>query len=104
MKNMKKSIPEYIKVLSGNDFDVLEEIFIDKYSQILDLYWLISDYSDFVVSMKYKKTKKDVLKIELVLAKISVNKVLEDISESICEHDNVVVWNEKKVIHIEISK
>ena len=54
--------------------------------------------------MKYKKTKKDVLKIELVLAKISVNKVLEDISESICEHDNVVVWNEKKVIHIEISK
>ena len=52
MKNMKKSIPEDIKVLSGNDFDVLEEIFIDKYSQMLDLYWLISDYSDFVVSIK----------------------------------------------------
>ena len=33
-------MPAYITELSGNDFEVLEEIFVDKYNKFIHLYWL----------------------------------------------------------------
>lgn len=101
---MKKSMPEYIATLSDNDFEILEEIFEDKYKKFLDVYWLIRDYSDYITTLKYKKTKKDILKIEFTITKLSVNKVMEGINSNIKSGSNILVTNDGKTIKIEITK
>ena len=101
---MKKSMPEYIAALSDNDYDILEEIFTDKYQKFVQLYWLICRYSDYISSLSYKVTKKDVLKVDLTLAKLKVSKVLDEMNSEISDDSNILVWNEKKIIHIEITK
>lgn len=101
---MKKSMPEYVLALSDGDYDILEEIFTEKYQKFVQLYWLICKYSDYITSLSYKETKKEVLKVDLTLAKLKVSKVLEDMNSEILDDDDILVWNEKKVIHIEITK
>ena len=39
-------MPAYITELSDNDFEVLEEIFIEKYNKFIHLYWLLKEYSE----------------------------------------------------------
>ena len=89
-------MPEYVLALSDADYDILEEIFTEKYQKFVQLYWLICKYSDYITSLSYKETKKEVLKVDLTLAKLKVSKVLEDMNSEILD--------EKKVIHIEITK
>ena len=101
---MKKSMPEYIATLSDNDFEILEEIFEDKYKKFLDLYWLIRDFSDYITSLKYKKTKKDILKIEFTITKIKVSDVLEKINSNINSDSGILVTNEGKIIKVEIIR
>lgn len=101
---MKKSMPEYMKVLSDDDYEIMEELFTEKYRKFTELYWLIRDFSDYITSLRYKKTKKDILKITMTLTKIDIDQVMGLIDEKIESNDHVSVWNEKKVIHIEIHK
>ena len=58
---MKKSMPEYIKALSDDKFEILQEIFENKYFKFLQLYWLIRQYSDYISSLKYKSTKRETI-------------------------------------------
>ena len=102
--DMKKSMPEYIATLSDDDFEILEEIFEDKYQKFLDVYWLIRDYSEYITTLKYKKTKKEILKIEFTVTKISVDKVMDQINSNIKSGSNILVTNDGKVIKIEITK
>lgn len=101
---MKKSMPEYIATLSDNDFDILEEIFLDKYDKFLNVYWLIRDYSDYITTLKYKKTSKETLKIEFTVTKLSVDKVINEINSNIKSDSNVEVSKDSKIIKIKITK
>lgn len=101
---MKKSMPEYISALSDNNYEILEEIMEKKFHKFRQLYWLIKDYSDYTSSLSYKVTKHDVLKVDMTLEKLKVEKVMEKLSDSIPDGANILIWNDKKVIHIEISK
>ena len=78
---MKKSISEYINALSDGDFDILEEIFCEKYNQMLDLYWLIREYSDVTSSLTYNRCEEsEVLKIEMTLVNVKPKDVIKAIS------------------------
>lgn len=101
---MKKTVPAYITALSNDDMEILEDIFYHKYKKFMELFWLIKDYSDYTKSITYKKTKKDVLKIELVLAHLDTEKVMEEIQSNISKRSDVLIWNNNKIIHIEIKK
>lgn len=102
---MKKSMPEFITALSDNNFDVLEEIFLDKFLKFSQLYWLLKDYSDYITSLSYKETKKDKLKVEVTFAKLKMDKILSELNESISEDaNNILIWNNKKILHIEITR
>ena len=97
-------MPEYIAILSESDFTILEEIFEEKFSKFQEVYWLIRDYSDYITSLKYKKTKKEKLKIEFTLAKLDVAKVVNQINSKITDDSNIFVTTEGKIIKIEITK
>lgn len=101
---MKKSMPEYITTLSENDFEILEEIFIDKYDKFLNVYWLIRDYSDYITTLKYKKTSKETLKIEFTVAKLSVDKVINEINSNVKADSGIEVSKDSKIIKIKITK
>ena len=102
---MKKSIPEYIKALSDNDFEILEEIFCEKYSQMIELYWLIRGYSDVTSSLTYDKCdNQNTLKIQMVLVNVKPKDVVKNLNSNIEDGTNVNIWNVGKVIHIEITK
>lgn len=104
---MKKSIPEYINTLSDGDFEILEEIFDDKYYQMKALYWLICDYSDVTTSLTYDgSVDSNVLRIEMTLVNKKPKKVVEEIESNIDEDSDisVSVWHEGKVIYLELIK
>ena len=102
MKRMKQNMPEYITVLSNNNYDVFEEIFLDKYEKFIELLWLIKNFSDNTKTLKYKTTKKNILKIELVVENISAKEVLSSIKKKIKGRDNIKAVLKNDVINIEI--
>ena len=102
MKRMKQNMPEYITVLSDNNYDVFEEIFLDKYVKFIELFWLIKNFSDNTKTLKYKTTKKNILKIELVVENISAKEVLSSIKKKIKGRDNIKAVLKNDVINIEI--
>lgn len=99
---MKQNMPEYITVLSNNNYDVFEEIFLDKYEKFIELFWLIKNFSDNTKTLKYKTTKKNILKIELVVENISAKEVLSSIKKKIKGRDNIKAVLKNDVINIEI--
>ena len=99
---MKQNMPEYITVLSDNNYDVFEEIFLDKYEKFIELFWLIKNFSDNTKTLKYKTTKKNILKIELVVENITAKEVLSSIKKKIKGRDNIKAVLKNDVINIEI--
>lgn len=101
---MKKNMPEYITTLSDNNYEILEEIFEDKYHKFTQLYWLLKEYSDSITSLKYKSTDKDVLKIHMTVEGLDNDEVVDEIRNNIGEDCNVDIWNDGDIIHIKITK
>src|SRR5574344_2114725 len=101
---MKKTMVEYISVLSENKIDLLEEIIKHKYKKFTELYWMLKDYSNYISSLKYKSTKKEILKIEVKFSGIDVEKILTDLNNSIPEGSSALIWNKGKTIIMEITK
>ena len=100
---MKRNMPEYISVLSDNNYEIFEEIFNDKYKNFIEMYWLIRNFSDNTKSLKYKTTKKNILKIELVVENIDTKKVLSSIKKKIKDKNNInVEIKDDDIIKIEI--
>ena len=101
---MKKSMTEYISLLSEDDFEILEEIFEDKYKKFVSIYWMLCDYSEYITSLKYKKTKKDTLKIEVTLSS-NIDKLINNINSKISDDNLISVDKEDdNVIRIKIVK
>ena len=90
--------------LMSDNFEILEEIFEYKYRKFVSLYWLISEYSDCITSMKYKNTKKETLKIDITLSS-KVDKLVKKINKSnISEDSQLTVDVDGDTIKIEITK
>lgn len=101
---MKKSIPEYINVLSEDNYEIFEEIFINKYRKFMYLYWLITDFDEYIDTLKYKTTKKDKLKIVMYLKDIDTDYVLSRLQDKSSNDENVLIYIEDDKIKIEIIK
>lgn len=96
-----KSMPEYISDLSGDDFEVLEEIFLEKYQKFIQLYWLINGYSDDIKDLCYNSKGDSELNISFKVSGISSDSLVEELSET--GSDNVKVYSEKKKVFISIT-
>lgn len=104
---MDKKISDYVKALSSNDFDVLEEIFLKKYRKFLRCYYIISDYSDQITYLSYDKLKDDnKLRISFTVSGKSktVDKIMSEIAKSVKGSDDVLIYNQKKTITVEITQ
>lgn len=104
---MKKNIAVYLTTLSENDYDILEEIIIDKYQQFIDAYWYLREYSDYISRLQYKKTKKHNLKLEISMVKLPMKEVVEEIRKRIPEvskKNEVDLSYEGRVLYLTIRR
>lgn len=101
---MKKSMTEYMSTLSENNMDILENIIQHKYRKFIALYWMLRDYSDYLVSLKYKETNHDSLKIEFRVANININDVVNGLLSSVDDSVQVDVKKGKNSITLDIQK
>lgn len=99
---MLQTMPSYICAMSEGDIDVLEEIFIDKYFEFINLYWMLRDYSDHINSLTYDKKKKDSLSIKFTLDKLNPEDVVHELKR--LNNNNVKVSRSKEKIQIIINK
>jgi hypothetical protein len=95
---------EYISALSENNFEILEKIIQKKYRKFTAMYWMLKEYSNHVAALKYKDTDNDVLEIEVTLSGVNIDTVMENLQSSMPDDFSILIWNEKKKIHIEITK
>ena len=103
---MKKTMTDYVNALSDQDFEILEDIFENKFLKFRMVYDIISGYSEYISNLKYKKTKKEILKIEVTINTKNIDDIMSEIISYISENDidNVLICNEGNVVKIEISK
>lgn len=102
---MKKSITNYLYALSENDYDILFEIISLKYRKFIQLYWMLRDFSDNIVGLRYKeKTEKEILKITVTFSGITTKEVEKKLLEDLSDSDEVKIKTTKKEIHIEINR
>lgn len=102
---MKKSMTNYLYALSEDDMDVLYEIIAMKYRKFIRLYWLLKDFSDNIIKLKYKeKTELNVLKIVVVFSNIDVDKICKKLTSSLDDSDNITIESTKNEINIKILK
>lgn len=97
---MHSSMPAYITELSDNDFDILEEIFIDKYQKFIQLYWLLKEYSDNIARLQYNNSDKNELNISMKVVNIKPDVIISELSENIDDGDDITIYNNKKIIQI----
>lgn len=97
---MHSSMPAYITELSDNDFDILEEIFIDKYQKFIQLYWLLKEYSDNIARLQYNNSDKNELNISMKIVNIKPDVIISELSENIDDGDDITIYNNKKIIQI----
>lgn len=103
---MKKSITNYLYALSEDDMDILYEIIAMKYRKFIQLYWLLKDFSNNIIKLKYKeKTEKNILKIVVGFSDINVNNVVDRLQNEInkSDRDITVELSDNEIIII-ISK
>lgn len=93
-------MPAYINELSGNDFEVLEELFIDKYNKFIHLYWLLKEYSENIANLQYNNSSKDELNISMKVVNIKPSSIIEELSNSIDSDEAITIWNHKSKIQI----
>ena len=93
-----------MSTLSENNFEILKELMQKKYKKFICLYWLLKEFSDNIAQLKYKDTSHDLLKIEVKISGLNIDDVMDTLVDHITEGDEVLIWNEKNRINIEIRK
>ena len=79
---MERTIPSYIESTCSGDFEILEEIFEDKYTEFLECYWLLKEYSEFITNISYEKHKKN-LELDIFFKKLKTSDIIENLIENI---------------------
>ena len=98
---MVKSMTAYVAALSGDNYDILEEIFLEKFKKFSCLYWLICDYTEYIDELQYNKTDNDILSIDVVMTS-KAKKLLEKINKQ--NEEGVTASCSNKTVSIEIRK
>lgn len=102
---MKKSMVDYLYALSENSYDTLYEIMSSKYRKFIRVYWLLKDYSDYIIALKYKeKTEKEKLKITVTFSGIDVDEVADKLKADLNPSDEVKIKVDKNNIDIDIHR
>ena len=102
---MKKSMTDYLYALSENSYDILYEIISEKYRKFIRIYWLLKEFSDNIIMLKYKeKTEKEKLKISVSFSGINANDVADKLRSCITDSDEIQIGVNKNNIDIEIYK
>jgi hypothetical protein len=99
---MNPSLSEYLYVVAEDDFDKLHEIFSYKYRKFITAYWLLKDFSDYIVGLKYKdKDAKNTLKLTITVAGIKSSTLYDALQQQIESIDgdiNVSCSNKTEVL------
>lgn len=98
-----KSIDNFFIGLSNNDFDSLEEIIIDKYFELRDLYFIIKEYDSWFNNINYNNGKKLSITLDIVsdvnkedFIDIIFNRVRSDKFKcNLCENNSICIVLEK---------
>lgn len=78
---MNATIPDYLSLLSMDQYDILEDIFEHRFIECIELYWLIKKYSDHITKLQYDVTKRSSsLKVKLKVRGKKVEKLVEELS------------------------
>jgi len=100
---LERTIPSYMQSACSGDFEILEEIFEDKYSEFLDCYWLLKEYTEFITDFVYERNKKD-LEINISFKDLKISEVLSGLKENIPNGKHVDISSNKKVIYLVFHK
>lgn len=100
---MERTIPSYIESACSGDFEILEEIFEDKYSEFLDCYWLLKEYTEFITSLDYERNKKN-LELNVSFKDLKISDVVEGLKENIPDGKNVDISSKNKVVYLVFYK
>ena len=96
---------DYLYALSENSYDTLYEIMSLKYRKFIRIYWLLKDYSDNIIALKYKeKSDTDRLKIRATFSGIDTEKVAENLRLCTDTSDEIHINVKNDNIDIEIFK
>lgn len=102
---MIRNIPSCIKELSGDDFDIFEDIIEKKYKKFIGFYRLIENVSDSVRSLHYNFTSNENLDVDITFLKnVDIESIKMELEQSInnSKYECDIVVN-KHTISISIS-
>jgi hypothetical protein len=104
---LKKSIPDYMLELA-NDLDGLETIFLNKYFEFIQMYWLLKDYSENISKLVYDEDDEEKgLKIKVKINNVKTKDVVKQLiseANTYVDADNINIWDDRKGIHIHIKE
>lgn len=66
---MKKSLTEYLSVLTNADVDIFEEILSKKYRKFIKFFTLVKDYTEYISKLEYELSDSDTLCVKIVFTK-----------------------------------
>ena len=109
------TIPSYIFQLLNicddetveDQCEVLENIFENKYSECIEIYWLIKKYAENISDLSYSHKQNKKLKsltVTMKLKGVRTKKVIEELNETSPKGYAVKITSDKAGIHINIRK
>ena len=81
--DMKASLSEYMKELSGNELSILEEVISKKYRKFINFFNLVSEYSEDIVSLKYNFTTESILDVELMMQNMTKREIKRELIDDL---------------------
>ena len=96
---------DYLYALSEDSYEILYEIMSLKYRKFIRVYWLLKDFSDNIVVLKYEENSdNDILKISVTFFGIDASKVANKLRALIDDSDEIYIDIHKDNIVIDIHK
>ena len=62
---MKKCMTNYLFALSESDYDKLKDIICHKFYKFRKFYWLLREYSEFIIALEYDDNSELLLEYAL---------------------------------------
>lgn len=102
---MKKSMMNYISVLTEEDYDTLEDIIANKYKKFVTLYWILREFSSYIAMLQYKKSSPDTMSIQIRFAGTDVLKLIKLLETEVSKYENVFLDNyDNGYVHLLIEQ
>lgn len=89
---------DYLCALSENSYEILYEIMSLKYRKFIRVYWLLKDYSESIVALKYKeKSEKDKLKLSVSFSNTDIHEIANKLNSCIFSDEIYIDVDENKI-------